>query len=206
MLQIDVRAAFLNSDLAEEIYMDQPRGFVKKGQEARVLLLEEAICGLKQACREWRKNSEQILKCMGYTFSHSDPGLYFMEKEGVFSTALIVYFDDILIPSREDKDLLTIAEKNANHVDIRVETTVNKLLGTIIDEDKVNGIIKIHNDIMIESTLHRFAMSNCETGKNSTLEGSKLVKATEDAKEKANMRPYKKTHRGSYLLRKHITP
>ncbi|KAF8662075.1 hypothetical protein AX16_001214 [Volvariella volvacea WC 439] len=50
---LDVRNAFLYSDLDEEIYMEQPEGFVIKGKECKVMHLLKALYGLKQAANSW---------------------------------------------------------------------------------------------------------------------------------------------------------
>ena len=46
---MDVKTAYLNKDLDEEIYMDQPEGFVELGQESKVFKLTKSLYGLKQA-------------------------------------------------------------------------------------------------------------------------------------------------------------
>ena len=54
---MDVKTVFLNRDLEEEIYMDQPKGFVEPGQESKVCKLTKSLYGLKQApifCANWR--------------------------------------------------------------------------------------------------------------------------------------------------------
>ena len=47
ILQIDVKTAFLNGNLEEEIYMKQPEGFIAKNQEHMVCKLKRSIYGLK---------------------------------------------------------------------------------------------------------------------------------------------------------------
>ena len=52
--QMDIKTAFLNRKLEEEIYMDQPDGFVANGQEGKVYKLLKSLYGLKQAPKQWQ--------------------------------------------------------------------------------------------------------------------------------------------------------
>ena len=64
---LDVKTAFLFGELDEEIYMEQPEGFVEKGKEKKVCRLGKAIYGLKQAVLQWNKQLHKSLLEMGFT-------------------------------------------------------------------------------------------------------------------------------------------
>jgi Reverse transcriptase (RNA-dependent DNA polymerase) len=59
--QLDVKIACLHGDLEEELYMEQPEGFVVKGQEHLVCKLRRNLYGLKQASRNWYKMIKSFL-------------------------------------------------------------------------------------------------------------------------------------------------
>jgi hypothetical protein len=59
--QMDVKSAFLNGDLKEDIFMNQPQGFEAKGQEHKVCKLVKALYGLKQAPRAWYAKIDEYL-------------------------------------------------------------------------------------------------------------------------------------------------
>ena len=64
--QMDVKTAFLNGNLEEEIYMLQPEGFIAKNQEHMVCRLKRSIYGLKQASRSWNIRFDQTIKSFGF--------------------------------------------------------------------------------------------------------------------------------------------
>ena len=73
---MDVKSAFLNGDLQEDVYMTQPLGFEVEWQEHKVCKLINALYGSKQAPRAWYANMDEYLKKLGFQQSESDDTLY----------------------------------------------------------------------------------------------------------------------------------
>ena len=70
--QMDVKIAFLNEDLHEEIYIKQPEGFVVPGLEHRVCKLVKSIYGLKQAPRDWHQIFDSVMLSNGFKINECD--------------------------------------------------------------------------------------------------------------------------------------
>ena len=70
--QLDVKTAFLHGDLEEDIYMEQPEGFVVKGKEKLVCKLKKSLYGFKQAPRQWYKKFDSFMMDHGYDRISSD--------------------------------------------------------------------------------------------------------------------------------------
>ena len=78
--QLDIKSAFLNGMLDEEIYMEQPQGFIFTGKETQVCRLKKAIYGLKQASRAWNSNIHAALTELGFKRTVTDAGIYIMHQ------------------------------------------------------------------------------------------------------------------------------
>eukprot|EP00253_Pinus_taeda_P009525 PITA_09525 len=94
--QMDVKSAFLNGDLQEEVYMTQPPVFKVAGQEQKVCRLVKALYGLKQAPRAWYMKIDQYLTDHGFQRSPSDANLY-IKHTGDDILSVVVYVDDLII-------------------------------------------------------------------------------------------------------------
>jgi hypothetical protein len=75
--QMDVKTTFLNGELDEEIYMDQPNGFVVKGEEQKVCKLLKSLYGLKQAPKQWHEKFDTTLTSAGYVVNEADRCVYY---------------------------------------------------------------------------------------------------------------------------------
>lgn len=93
---MDVKSAFLNGDLEEEVYVVQPPGFIEKGKEGQVLRLKKALYGLKQAPRAWNAKLHNTLISLNFIKSETESAVY---VRGTGSSRLIVgvYVDDPII-------------------------------------------------------------------------------------------------------------
>jgi hypothetical protein len=103
--QMDVKTAFLNEDLLENVYMTQPKGFVVKGKERMRYHLRKSIYRLKQASRQWYLKFDETI--MSFDFKENEEGncIYAKFRNGKF-IFLILYVDDILLVSSDVSLLL----------------------------------------------------------------------------------------------------
>ena len=63
---MDVKTAFLNGDLNEKVYMEQPEGFVLLGNENKVCKLVKSLYGLKQAPKQWHEKFDHAILSNGF--------------------------------------------------------------------------------------------------------------------------------------------
>jgi hypothetical protein len=93
--QMDVKSAFLNGDLNEEVYMEQPEGFKLSDNPDLVCKMKKYLYGLKQAPRAWYHRLDTYLKDKGFKRGTIDNNLY-IKTEGDDLLIVLVYVDDII--------------------------------------------------------------------------------------------------------------
>ena len=76
MMGVDIRTAYLYGKLDEEIYMCQPKGFIARGQESKVIPLKRALYSLKHAGLAWWKELSNSMKDLGFAHLHSDARIF----------------------------------------------------------------------------------------------------------------------------------
>jgi hypothetical protein len=101
---MDVKSAFLNGDLGEEVYVSQPLGFIKQGQEQKVYKLHKALYGLRQAPRAWNLKLNLVLHELRFSKWKTEYGLYTRVKNNV-RLVVGVYVNDLIIMGESDHEL-----------------------------------------------------------------------------------------------------
>ena len=92
----DVKSAFLNGDLQEDVYVTQPEGFVKHGKEHLVYKMIKALYGLHQAPQPWYAKLNKFLEILGFTNCPYEHALY-TKCEGSHSLTIEIYVVDLLV-------------------------------------------------------------------------------------------------------------
>nr|GFB85545.1 retrovirus-related Pol polyprotein from transposon TNT 1-94 [Tanacetum cinerariifolium] len=101
--QMDVKTAFLNGELKEEVYVSQPEGFVDPDHLTHVYHLKKALYGLKQAPRAWYDTLSRFLLDNNFSKGAADPTL-FTRKTSKHILLVQIYVDDIIFASTDPKD------------------------------------------------------------------------------------------------------
>ena len=95
--QMDVKSAYLNAELKEEIFMEPPPSL--NVPEGMVLQLEKVVYGTKQGGRVWYEDIKEKLEAMGYQCTKADHAVFIHAKDGTFSV-IALYVDDITMASK----------------------------------------------------------------------------------------------------------
>ena len=98
---MDVKTAFLNGVIEEEVYVEQPQGFEIHDRESHVCRLKKALYGLKQAPRAWYGRMDSFLMSLGFTKSKADSNLYY-KVEGDRPMLFLLYVDDLFLTGVEE--------------------------------------------------------------------------------------------------------
>jgi len=101
VFQMDVKSTFLNGDLEEEVYIEQPDGFIFGNDPNLICRLKKALYGLKQAPRAWYYRLEKYLHQQGLSKGSANSNLY-IKIENDKLLILVVYVDDIIFGNNEE--------------------------------------------------------------------------------------------------------
>ncbi|GJZ93881.1 retrovirus-related pol polyprotein from transposon TNT 1-94 [Tanacetum coccineum] len=168
VFQMDVKTAFLNGILKEEVYVGQPPGFVSKQYPDHVYALDKALYGLKQAPRAWYDVLSKFLVDSGFQKGSIDTTL-FIKKKGKHIMLIQIYVDDIIFGSTNPKYCTKFLEKR---FEMSMMGEMKFFLGLQVNQFS-NGIF-INQSKYILDILKRFGMENCDTVPTPMVEQAKL--------------------------------
>jgi hypothetical protein len=105
--QMDVKNDFFHGDLQEEVYMEQPLGYVDQTRPNLVCRLKKVLYSLKQALRAWLDKIGQYLVTSGFQTSNVDFKLY-LKKTDHGIVVIVIYVDDLIIIGNSDADIFDL--------------------------------------------------------------------------------------------------
>uniref|UniRef100_A0A2N9GAW9 Integrase catalytic domain-containing protein n=1 Tax=Fagus sylvatica TaxID=28930 RepID=A0A2N9GAW9_FAGSY len=110
--QMDVKTAFLNGELDEEIYMEQPEGFIVPGKEKKVCRLVKSLYGLKQAPKQWHEKFDNAMMSNGFRINECDKCVYVKNTTSGY-VIVCLYVDDMLIMG-SNNDIIKATKRMLN--------------------------------------------------------------------------------------------
>ena len=185
--QVDVTTAFLNGELEEEMYMKQPKGFIRKGEENLVCKLKKSIYGLKQSPRCWNTALDKQLKEMGFIQSTSDPCIYFDAGGDIFFIG--VYVDNIVLAGQNSERIRKVKESLSQKFDIKDMGKLHYFLGMQVMQDQKTGDIWIGQPKYTENLLRKFGMQDSKPVSTPADASQILIKAA-DGEQCINQQQY----------------
>jgi len=141
--QMDVKMAFLNGDLDEDVYMTQLKGFVVEENERMGCRLKKSIYGLKQASRQWYLKFDGTIRKFGFKENVEDNCIYAKFKNGKY-IFLILYVNDILLASCDINLLLETKKFLSSNFDMKDFGEASFVLGIEIHRDRRKGFLDYH--------------------------------------------------------------
>ncbi|KAL0448776.1 UNVERIFIED_CONTAM: hypothetical protein Slati_1434000 [Sesamum latifolium] len=157
--QMDVKMAFLNGFIEEEIFMDQLEDFTAVGEEKKVCHLQRSIYGLKQASRSWNTCFDEVIRSYDFIKNDYDPCIY-KKVSGSSIAYLVLYVDDILLIGNDVKMLGDIKAWLSTQFSMKDMGEASYILGIKIYRVRSRRLLGLTQSSYIEKVLKRFKMEH----------------------------------------------
>nr|ABA98225.1 retrotransposon protein, putative, Ty1-copia subclass [Oryza sativa Japonica Group] len=158
--QMNIKTAFLNGDLEEEIYMDQPDGYVLEGQEGMVCKLLKSLYGLKQAPKQWHEKFDTTLTSVGFVVNEADKCVYYRYGGGE-GVILCLYVDDILIFGTSLSVIEEVKDYLSKSFEMKDLGEADVILNIKLQRGDEGGITLVQSHY-VDKVLSRFGYSDCK--------------------------------------------
>ncbi|GKA48891.1 retrovirus-related pol polyprotein from transposon TNT 1-94 [Tanacetum coccineum] len=157
--QMDVKTAFLNGELKEEVYVSQPEGFVDPDHPTHVYRLKKALYGLKQAPRAWYDTLSRFLLDNKFSKGAVDLTL-FTRKTGKHILLVQIYVDDIIFASTDPKACEIFSYEMSSKFQMSMMGQMSFFLGLQVSQNP-EGIFINQSKFALE-ILKKFGMDSCD--------------------------------------------
>ena len=184
--QMDVKSAFLNGNLEEEVYMEQPEGFSLTDKPDYVFKLEKALYGLKQAPRAWYARLDKYLQDKGFKKGSVDSNLY-IKHEGDDLLIVLVYVDDIIFGCTNNSSVKWFANSMQSVFEMSMIGELSYFLGLQISQ-KPEGLF-LSQEKYLKEMLKKFQMEDSNPVSTPIVSGCKLSK--DDASSEVDQKMYR---------------
>jgi hypothetical protein len=171
--QMDVKSAFLNGDLSEEVYMEQPEGFKLSDNPDLVCKLKKDLYGLKQTPRAWYHTLDTYLKDKGFKRGTTDNNLYIKTEDNNLLIVL-VYVDDIIFGCNKDPLVQWFSSAMESEFEMSMIGELSFFLGLQIMQ-RFEGMF-ISQEKYLREMLKRFQMEDSKPVGTPMVTGCKLSK------------------------------
>lgn len=171
LYQLDVKSAFLQGELKEDVFVEQPRGYEKKGSEHMVYKLQKALYGLKQAPRAWFSRIESYFIKEGFERSPSEHTL-FLKRKGGKILIVSIYVDDLLFTSDDEVMLCEFRNSMNKQFDMTDLGKMRFFLGIEVLQ-RADGVFICQRKYAAE-VLSRFGMEESNSVRNPIVPGQKI--------------------------------
>ena len=159
LFQMDVKSAFLNGYINEEVFVSQPPGFEDHKNPEHVYMLKKALYGLKQAPRQWYERLSEFLLSQGYSRGNYDKTL-FIKKKREDIILVQVYVDDIIFGSTNEEMCEDFVKTMKSEFEMSMLGEMNFFLGLQVKQLK-DGIF-VSQEKYCKELLKRFDMDQCK--------------------------------------------
>lgn len=156
---VDVKAAYLNSDIDEDVFVYQPEGFTVTGKEHLVCKLNKAVYGLKQAARQWNLKLKEVLSSLGLEPLPSEPCIF--QHTTNHNLMVAVYVDDLIVIGSEN-DVTRFKLEIANKFKTTDKGQLKFCLNMYIEWSKDRKCMKISQRNFVSNLLEQYNMNNCK--------------------------------------------
>lgn len=172
--QLDVKSAFLHGELNEEVFVEQPCGYVQKGNEQKVYRLKKALYGLKQAPRAWYSRIEAYFVKEGFEKCEFEHTLFI--KTGKEGAILIVslYVDDLIFTGNNELMFEWFKHSMKSEFDMTDLGKMRYFLGLEVLQ-RPDGVFISQRKYALE-VLRKFEMDESNCVQNPIVPGFKLAK------------------------------